>query len=255
MIVIKYGGHALPENGRVDKSLEVVAIEFKKGKQFVLVHGGGPQINKELELHNIKPEMINGRRKTTPEVLSVVSKVLSGEVLRGIVNQLISLGVNAVGISSGDGGTIRAIYSEDALGEVGVVDKVDPTFLNNLLKNGYLPVISPIGVNEKGAALNLNADSVAGSLAGALKCERALFMTDVSGIYKEWPKEDSLIHEIKLDELLILKEKVTEGMIPKVEALITAVSSGAKSAYVFDGRNSANLEKAINGDCGTKVIP
>ena len=123
MIVIKYGGHALPENGRVDKSLEVVAIEFKKGKQFVLVHGGGPQINKELELHNIKPEMINGRRKTTPEVLSVVSKVLSGEILRGIVNQFISLGVNAVGISSGDGGTIRAIYSEDALGEVGVVDK------------------------------------------------------------------------------------------------------------------------------------
>lgn len=255
MIVIKYGGHALPENGKVDQSLLVIANEFKKDKKFVLVHGGGPQINKELELHNIKPEMIKGRRKTTPQVLSVVGKVLSGEVLRGIVNQLISLGVNAVGISSGDGGTIRAIYSGDDLGEVGLVEKVDPTFIHMLIQNGYLPVISPIGVSEKGNALNLNADSVAGALAGALKCEKALFMTDVSGIYKDWPKEDSLIHEIKLAELVILKEKVTEGMIPKIEALITAVSTGAKSAYVFDGRDSANLEQAINGDCGTKVIP
>ena len=160
MIVIKYGGHALPKDGSADPSLSVIAAEFKRGQKFVLIHGGGPQINEELSLHSIKPEMVNGIRVTSPEVLNIVQKVLSGEVLRNIVNQFISLGVNAVGISSGDGATVRAMKQPGELGLVGEVVKVDTRFLETLLAEGYLPVISPIGVSETGIGLNLNADLV-----------------------------------------------------------------------------------------------
>lgn len=254
MIVIKYGGHALPKDGSADPALAVIAAEFKHGKKFVLVHGGGPQINAELELHGIKPEMVNGIRKTSPEVFNVVQKVLSGEVLRNIVNQLISLGVNAVGLSSGDGSIIRARKQIGELGQVGDIEKVDPKLLNELLDSGFLPVISPIGVASDGTGLNLNADTVAGEIGGALNAEKVLFMTDVAGVYKNWPDESSLIDEISYSELSAISSDFKEGMAPKVKALLTSVSKGATSAYVFDGRSAANLQKAIHGDIGTKVV-
>ena len=253
MILIKYGGHALPKDGSVDPSLALIASEFKHGKKFVLVHGGGPQINQELALHKIEPEMINGLRKTTPEVLTVVQKVLSGDVLRNIVNQLIGLGVNAIGLSSGDGGMIRAKKQSGELGLVGEITEVKVELLNDLLDDGYLPVISPIGVSVSGETLNLNADIVAGEIGGALQAEKVLFMTDVHGIYKNWPDEKSLISEINAKELAAISGTFVEGMAPKVESLLTAVNKGAKSAYVFDGRSAENLGKAIRGDIGTKV--
>ena len=254
MILIKYGGHALPKDGSIDSSLAVIASEFKHGKEFVLVHGGGPQINHELTLHNIVPEMINGLRKTTPEVLSVVQKVLSGEVLRNIVNQLISLGVNAVGISSGDGATVRAMKQPGELGLVGEVVKVETRFLETLLAKGYLPVISPIGVSDTGIGLNLNADLVAGAIGGALKADRVLFMTDVAGIYKNYPDETSIIKEISLSGLKEISSQFKDGMSPKVQALIHAVENGAQCSLVFDGRSAQNLETAIHQDIGTKVF-
>ena len=255
MILIKYGGHALPKDGSIDPSLAVIASEFKHGKQFVLVHGGGPQINQELTLHNIVPEMINGLRKTTPEVLSVVQKVLSGEVLRNIVNQFVALGVNAIGLSSGDGDLIRAQKESGDLGLVGEITSVDTSLLKLLLKNGYLPIISPVGVDSMGQALNLNADLVAGEIGGDINAEKVLFMTDVPGIYKNWPDESSLISSITVSELRKIADSFVEGMAPKVKSLLTAVNKGAKSAYVLDGRSAENLLKAIHGDIGTKVIP
>mgnify|MGYP006272167197 CR=1 FL=1 len=253
MIVIKYGGHALPRDGAADPSLSLIAKEFKKGRKFVLVHGGGPQINSELALHGIKPEMVNGLRKTTPQVLSVVQKVLSGDVLRNIVNQLIALGVNAVGLSSGDGSLIRATQLEGELGLVGEISTVDPAILKELIDSGYLPVISPIGVSKDGQALNLNADLVAGEIGGSLVAEKVLFMTDVEGVFQDWPDKSSLIEEIKLSELISIAESFSDGMAPKVKALITAVEKGAQKAYVFDGRSAENLNLAIHGEIGTRV--
>ena len=255
MIVIKYGGHALPKDGSIDPSLAVIAAEFKHGKKIVLVHGGGPQINAELDLHGIKPVMINGVRKTSPEVFNVVQKVLSGELLRNIVNQFIALGVNAVGLSSGDGEIIRAKKSSPELGQVGEIATANPKLILSLIDAGYLPVISPVGVSDQGQGLNLNADTVAGTLGGALAAEKVLFMTDVSGIYRNWPDENSLITEITSAELTEIEPTFQDGMVPKVAALLTAITSGAKSAYVFDGRSAENLKKAISGSIGTKVIP
>ena len=253
MILIKYGGHALPKDGSVDPSLSVIAAEFKRGEKIVLVHGGGPQINQELTLHKIEPKMVNGLRVTSPEVLSVVQKVLSGEILRSIVNQLISLGVRVVGLSSGDGGIVRARPQTGDLGLVGDIENVDPTFLQILLKEGYLPVISPIGVSNSGAALNLNADLVAGEIGGALAVDRVFFMTDVSGIYSDFPDEKTLIKNISVRDLRKSASLFQDGMAPKVAAVIQAIEKGAKSAIVFDGRSAQNLEQAIHGQIGTTV--
>jgi acetylglutamate kinase len=255
MIVIKYGGHALPTTGGVDSALELIASEFKNGRKFVLVHGGGPQINTELERHKIQVEMIDGVRKTSPEVLKVVQKVLSGEVLRLIVNQLIALGVNAVGISSGDGELVRAKKQSGNLGEVGEIVSTNPKVLSLLLENGYLPVISPVGVGVNGESLNLNADTVAGAIGGAIGAEKVLFMTDVAGIYENWPDQSSLLKNISAEALRSKLKKFSGGIVPKVEALLNAVDSGANSAMVFDGRDSNILKEAIESQAGTLVLP
>lgn len=253
MIVIKYGGHALPKDGSFDPSLSYLASEYKKGAKIVLVHGGGPQINKELEIHGLKPEMVNGLRKTTPEVFKVVQKVLAGEVLRGIVNQLIGLGINAVGISSADGNLIRAEIINPDLGAVGDVTEINLEFLELLLKENYLPVISPIGVDNKGQGLNLNADLIAGAIAGAGRAEKVLFMTDVEGIFRDYPNPDSLITNISYEELNSIKDSFSDGMLPKVSAVLNAIKLGAKSAIVFDGRSTENLKLAFHGKVGTLV--
>ena len=154
MIVIKYGGHALPEPGAIDPALELIAHEFTTGEEIVIVHGGGPQINAALALRGLGKEMIGGYRKTSPEVFEVVQEVLSGQVLRSIVNQLGALGVNAVGLSAADGETVRAekmLVTVDGtptdIGLVGEVISTNPALLRTLIAEGYLPVISPIGVS------------------------------------------------------------------------------------------------------------
>ena len=255
MIVIKYGGHALPKDESFDPCLELIASEFKKGEKIVLVHGGGPQINEELEIHSIKPEMINGLRKTTPEVFKIVQKVLAGDVLRGITNQLIGLGIDAVGISSGDGGLIRAEQKMAELGLVGEISKVDFAFIDLLIANGKLPVISPNGVNIHGKGLNLNADLVAGALGGAARAQKVLFMTDVVGILENYPDPTSLIKEISFADLSAMKEKFVGGMLPKVEAALVAINAGAQSVVIFDGRKAENLRIALHGEIGTLVVP
>lgn len=262
MILIKYGGHALPQPGSVDPALELIAHEHNSGKKIILVHGGGPQINAALALRGLGKEMIAGYRKTTPEVFQVVQEVLSGQVLRSIVNQLISLGVNAVGLSAADGEMIRAermqVQVDGAATDIGLVGEVvsaNPALLNELLDSGYLPVISPIGVSAKGEGLNLNADLVAGALGGALGAERILYMTDVAGIYREWPNLDSKIDSISANELAGLLPTFTEGMIPKVTSALHAIEAGARAVRIFDGREISSLKNALADIGGTLVIP
>jgi len=262
MIVIKYGGHALPDPGSVDPALELIAQEHREGKKIVLVHGGGPQINAALAVRGLGKEMVGGYRKTSPEVFAVVQEVLSGQVLRSIVNQLIHLGVNAVGLSAADGETIRAekmhVEVDGTLTDIGLVGDVknsNPALLKQLLADGYLPVISPIGVDTNGQGLNLNADLVAGVIGGALGAERVLYMTDVSGIYRNWPDANSKIDSICVDELRSLAPLFSEGMVPKVKSAINAIESGAQAVRIFDGRNISELRAALADSGGTLVVP
>ena len=254
MFVFKYGGHAIPEGASVDPSIEYLAKLIKSGVKLVVVHGGGPQINRELEIHGIKSEMIDGYRKTTPEVFEVVQRTLSGEVLRNLTNQFISQGINAVGISAGDGNLIRAKNVKPELGLVGVVSAVNPELLKNLMAQGITPVISPIAVNSEGMGMNMNADLIAGAIGGALGAEAVLFSTDVSGIYRNWPDETSLIESIDSKELSSIATSFEGGMIPKAQAAINAIESGAKSVRIFDGRKVANVIAAFEGKAGTLVL-
>ena len=262
MIVIKYGGHALPRAGTPDAILKVIADFHKSGKKVVLVHGGGPQVDAELDIHGIKTEMVSGYRSTTPEVFEVVQKVLSGQVLRTLVNQLIGYGANAVGLSAGDGATVRAEKMHPVvdgialdIGLVGDVAKTDPKLLSVLLDSDFLPVVSPVAVSTDGQGLNLNGDLAAGAVGGALKADEVIFMTDVPGIYRNYPDADSLIQNISAKELAELQPSFASGMIPKSKAALATLSAGAKQVRVIDGRNHENLLMALQGQGGTVVTP
>lgn len=260
MIVIKYGGHVLEGSLENDSVVETIAKYQLSGGKVVVVHGGGPAINAELSIHGVETTMLSGYRVTTPEVMHVVQETLSGSVLRTLTNKFISHGVNAVGLSSGDGQTLRARrflptisgVSTD-IGLVGEADSTDSTLLNLLIDHGYLPVISPVGVQGDGVALNINADLATGSIAGSLGASEVLFVTDVAGIYRNWPDPNSLIDQISLRELVELAPTFSGGMAPKIKAVITALESGAKKARVIDGSRSSNLQQAFAGLGGTVV--
>lgn len=255
MILFKYGGHAISDDQGIDPVLSLLSKQIKAGKKIVIVHGGGPAINKELEIHGVKSEMIGGLRKTTPEVFEVVQRTLCGEVQRKLVNQLIALGVNAVGLTAGDGDVTRAKISKPDLGLVGEVVSVNPDYLIAQMDLGITPVISPISISTDGQAVNMNADIIAGAIGGALNVDSVLFSTDVSGIYRNWPDKDSLIASISVDELADISKTLEGGMIPKAESAINAIKSGAKKAQIFDGREASQVGLALQGKSGTLVLP
>ena len=254
MILFKYGGHAISDSQGIDPVLALLSKEISAGKKIIIVHGGGPAINKELEIHGVKSEMVGGLRKTTPEVFEVVQRTLCGEVQRKLVNQLIALGVNAVGLTAGDGNLTRAKILKPELGLVGEVVSVNPDYLISQMELGITPVISPISITSNGQAVNMNADIIAGAIGGALKAESVLFSTDVSGIYRNWPDKNSLIQSINIEELTQISKTFEGGMIPKAESAINAIKSGAKKVQIFDGRDVSNVELALKGEGGTLVL-
>ena len=261
MIVVKYGGHALPTANTPDPILKIIADYHLAGSKIVLVHGGGPQIDAELLIHQIPSLMQSGYRTTTPEVFEVVQKVLSGQVLRTLVNQLISFGANPVGLSVGDGSTVRAEKMHPDIdgtpldiGLVGDVFSTNPKLLNLLLSADFLPVISPVAVSSEGLGLNLNGDLAAGAVAGTLEADEVIFMTDVEGIYRDYPHKESIIKEISAEQLRGLQPSFSSGMIPKVKAVLSALEAGANRARVIDGRDSENLSLALAGSGGTVVV-
>ena len=260
MIVIKYGGNALPSDDSSDPVLEAIADAFLDGEQIVLVHGGGPQIDKALNEKGLGKEKVSGYRITTSEVFEVVQSVLSGTVLRSIVNYLIGSEVNAVGLSASDGGLIRAKKFRPMIdgksvdiGLVGQVDETNPMILESLITEGYLPVISPVATDEDGIGYNVNADLVAAAIAGALRADAAIFLTDVDGIYRSWPDKSSLIHEISVDDLKKISSTFADGMIPKVTAAISAIDLGAASVRIANGTDLASVLDALDNRGGTLV--
>jgi acetylglutamate kinase len=252
MIVIKFGGHAMGESA--SQWMQELAHRFKAGERFVIVHGGGPQIDQELKLRGIEKKMINGFRFTDQETMQVVEMVLTGTVLRSVVRSLVQVGLPAVGITGSDSKLLQVDYKDkENLGLVGVVKKVNSKILHDLLDMGYLPVISPVANDSNGVALNINADLAAGAIAGALRANQMLFLTDVPGIYANWPDQSSLIDSIEVNELK--KIAFSEGMIPKVEAAINAIEAGALSSRVLDGKSLDSFVSALNGEGGTWVHP
>jgi len=259
MIVVKFGGHAMKdENGGFAKA---IAEAQQCGVQLVVVHGGGPQIDKALKDAEIASEFIGGFRVTSPEIFEVVERVLVNEVGPQVVNSLRSAGVNAVALS---GRTSESLIAEPLrklvdgstvdLGLVGVITAVNPQAIKSALKGGQVPVISPIASDEnfKGG-LNVNADLAAAAIAGALNAESLIIMTDVAGIYRSWPDTSTLISAISYVELDALKSTFAEGMAPKVKACLDAIDGGASAVRIIDGTDPSAFAMALGNSGGTLV--
>jgi acetylglutamate kinase len=260
MIVIKYGGHVLDGSQADDPIIKTIAAVHNAGTQMVVVHGGGPAINRNLEKESIEAPIMGGWRKTSTEAMQVVQSTLSGSVLRNLVNQFIAAGAQAVGLSTADGNTMRVkkfLPEIDGvkmdMGFVGEPSSVDGKFLTLIANAGYLPILSSVATGVDGTAYNLNADIAAGAIAGALEADQVIFITDVPGIYRNWPDQESLISSITLKELSSIAHTFQDGMAPKVKAVIASLESGAKLARVIDGTNPENLLAAIAGTGGTVV--
>lgn len=264
MIVIKFGGHAMTDTS--GGFAEVIRRSLVK-EPCVIVHGGGPQIDAALKTHQLDSTFIGGFRVTTPEIFAIVQQVLSGTVLREVVGHLRAHDVPAVGISGRDGGTLQASIlttlvdgTSADLGRVGEVEHVDATLLKSLLESGFTPVVSPIAVEFDGEVevpqhgLNVNADLAAAAIAGALDASSLIFMTDVPGIYRNWPDHDSLITEISANDLSKIKHEFDGGMAPKVKACLDAIAKGAKVVRIIDGRDPKALDEALSGTGGTAVF-
>lgn len=251
MIVIKLGGHAM---GDESAAFQELASRWEAGERFVIIHGGGPMIDAELKRKNIPSTFVDGYRVTTPEVMEVVEMVLTGTVLRSVVRTLAKVGLPAVGITGSDG-ALLSIHLKDGgkYGLVGEIASVNPAIIHSLINAGYLPVISPTANNSDGQAINVNGDIAAGAIAGAMKADQIIFMTDVAGIYGNWPDEDSLMDEVSVAQLRSME--FAGGMIPKVSAVINAISSGARSARVINGTSSKAFADALVGKGGTWVRP
>ncbi|MFM8205823.1 MAG: acetylglutamate kinase [Actinomycetales bacterium] len=229
-----------------------IKSKWLSGERFVLVHGGGPQIDLALKNQNIHSEFKDGLRVTSHEAMQVVEQTLTGIVQRRIVNELRRFDLPAIGISGSDGETLMAnIKNNGEYGLVGDITSVNTQLLATLIEAEYLPVISPIGTNPGGEVLNVNADIAAGAIAGALSVEEIIFMTDVPGIYLKWPDKESLIEKVSISDLESMS--FAEGMIPKVEAVKNAIRSGAGSARIIDGKDQLALSMALEKSGGTWI--
>lgn len=233
-----------------------------QGLKVVVVHGGGPQINAALSEENISSQFVGGFRVTTPEIFDVVERVLSSEVGPQVAATLTNSGVAALAISGRHSGTLFAeqqkklVNGEVAdLGLVGEVTSVDPAAIFVLLEKRIVPVISPVANNVVGdGGLNVNADIAAAAVAGAVKAEELIIMTDVPGIYRNWPDKSSLINQISAEELNQIKSSFAEGMAPKVQACLDAITAGARAVRIIDGRDPSAFADALAHNGGTLVV-
>ena len=269
-IVIKYGGNAMINDDLKNKVMEDVSLMKYIGMRPVIVHGGGPDITQFLKKVGKQSDFISGLRVTDEETVEIAEMVLDGKVNSDIVNLLSHRGVRAVGLSGKDAGLIRAskklatVYDGDGhkesvdIGYVGQVDSIDAKILVDLIANDYIPVIAPIGVGEDGESYNINADYVAAEIAGALKAEKLLLLTDTEGVYKDFEDKDTFISSLTADEAreYIKNGVISGGMIPKIEACLKSLESGTNKIHIIDGRqpHSIILELLTSEGIGTQVI-
>ena len=268
-IVIKYGGNAMVSEELKEKVMQDIALMKYVGIRPVIVHGGGPEITGFLKKVGKESSFVAGLRVTDEETVEIAEMVLDGKINSEIVNLLNRRGVKAVGLSGKDAGLIRArkkmatIYEGEAekqvdIGYVGEVEEIQAGIVEDLLEGGYVPVIAPIGVGEDGESYNINADYVAAEMAGALKAEKLLLLTDVEGIYKDFNDKSSFISTLHMEEArAYIKEGIIAGgMIPKVEACLKSLSMGTGKTHIIDGRlgHSPILEMFTAKGIGTQVV-
>ncbi len=258
IIVIKYGGNAMVSEELKQQVMEDIALLRMVGVRVVLVHGGGPEINSMLNRLGKKSEFINGLRVTDEETIEVVQMVLAGKVNKSLVNLLGRQGVKAVGLSGMDDRLIQAAMKDPDLGYVGRITDINAQLLLDLMDAGYLPVISTLACDEEGNIYNINADTAAARIAGAIGAESLFMMTDIAGIMRDKDDPASLIPCIDIDEAVELFNSgiISGGMIPKVECCIDAIHRGVGRVIVMDGRvsHSILLEILTNEGVGTMVL-
>lgn len=268
-IVVKYGGNAMLNDEIKNKVLQDVVFLQCAGMRPVVVHGGGPEITTMLMQAGKKSEFVSGLRVTDAESVGIAEMALVGKINTDLVARLNMLGGKAVGLNGKDANLVMAkkhladVYENGEvnlvdIGYVGNVEHVNTELIEVLLENGFIPVIAPTGVGTSGETYNINADSVAGEIAGALKAEKLLVLTDVKGIYSDYRDENSFISTLTFEKAqeLIIRGNIDGGMIPKVRACITALSGGAKKTHIIDGRAEHTILMEIFSDkgVGTEVV-
>ncbi|HEY9562981.1 MAG TPA: acetylglutamate kinase, partial [Nocardioides sp.] len=264
IVVIKYGGNAMTDDTLKQAFAEDIAFLRFAGFKPVVVHGGGPQISQMLDRLGIESEFKGGLRVTTPEAMDVVRMVLVGKVQRELVGLVNQHGPVAVGLSGEDAGLFTAeatntiVDGEEVdLGLVGEVAKVRPESVLDLVEAGRVPVISSVAPDVHGLVHNVNADTAAAALAAALGAEKLLVLTDVEGLYRDWPNSSDVIGQISPEGLEELMPSLASGMVPKMKACLQAVRDGVKRATVVDGRepHAVLLELFTDEGIGTQVLP
>jgi len=258
-IVVKYGGAAmLDESLRAAVMQDIVLMRYV-GINPIVVHGGGPEISEAMHRMGKEPQFVGGLRVTDAETMEIVEMVLAGKTNKGIVAHLNQQGAQAVGLSGKDGNLIVAERetTKGDIGFVGRVAQINPALIHTLTGAGYIPVISSVAIGKAGESYNVNADTVAGELASALGATKLIMMTDVDGIYQDFADKDSLIREMSAKDArqLITDGHVDKGMIPKVEACVTAIAGGVERTHILDGRlpHALLIEIFTNQGIGTMI--
>lgn len=256
VLVIKYGGNAMIDDNLKDSVMQDLVLLSLIGMKVVLVHGGGPEINSAFDTYKKETIKVDGLRYTDYEGASIVQMVLAGKVNKDLVKLLGTRGGKAIGLSGMDGKMIECKFkNKDKYGYVGEVVNINPEVIFTALDNGYIPVISTVGVDDEGNSYNINADTAAARIAGALNAEAFIAMTDIKGLLRDKNDESTLIHSISVSELKTLEKQgiIEGGMIPKVECCVEAIRRGVNKVFIIDGRvpHSILIEVLTDEGIGT----
>ena len=256
IVVIKYGGNAMINEQLKEQVMEDIALLWLIGVKVVLVHGGGPEISELMAKLGKKPEFVNGLRVTDKETVDIVQMVLAGKVNKTLVNLLEMKGGKAMGISGMDGRLIEAEMKDERLGYVGRIINVNIAPVLDLLEKGYIPVVSTVGCDKEGNAYNINGDTAAAFIAGALNAERLIMMTDIEGLLKDKDDPSTLIPELTVSEAKQLQADgtISGGMIPKVECCVEAITKGVENVVIMDGRVSHSILMELLTDEGAGTM-
>ena len=257
IVVVKYGGNAMINEQLKQQVMEDIALLWLIGVKVVLVHGGGPEISEVMQKFGKEAVFVDGLRVTDQETVDIVQMVLAGKVNKSLVTLLQMKGGHAVGLSGMDGGLIEAKIKDERLGYVGEITKIRTQPITDLLEKNYIPVISTVASDRQGHSYNINGDTAAAYIAGALGAERLIMMTDIAGILRDKDDPDTLIPELTISQAKALYEEgvISGGMIPKVDCCIEAIHKGVKNVIIMDGRvpHSILMEILTDEGAGTMV--
>ena len=257
IVVIKYGGNAMIDENLKMQVMEDIALLWLIGVKVVLIHGGGPEISETMKRLGKKAEFVNGLRVTDRETVDIVQMVLAGKVNKTLVSLIQMKGGHAVGLSGIDGGIIEAKMKDEALGYVGEITKIRTQPIMDLLEKNYIPIISTVASDRQGNTYNINGDTAAAHIAGALQAERLIMMTDINGVLRDKDDPSTLIREMTVEQAKGLYDEgiISGGMIPKVDCCIEAINEGVSNVVIMDGRvpHAILMELLTDDGAGTMV--